>query len=169
MRRCRISRRSSPRRSSASPSDWVGRRSAGRDDRLPRRRNVDVRGRNRGLGLRDRRLLREWLATRLRLFVRSVRVVGSVLNRVSPRQVQTPASPASCTDDADDERACPDADPCYRPATFQEASARVAELVDALDLGSSVARRGGSTPSARTIFGRRQAGACRGRKSQARP
>ena len=28
--------------------------------------------------------------------------------------------------------------------------ARVAELVDALDLGSSVARRGGSTPSART-------------------
>jgi hypothetical protein len=29
--------------------------------------------------------------------------------------------------------------------------ARVAELVDALDLGSSVERRGGSIPSARTI------------------
>jgi hypothetical protein len=29
--------------------------------------------------------------------------------------------------------------------------ARVAELVDALDLGSSIARCGGSTPSARTI------------------
>ena len=30
--------------------------------------------------------------------------------------------------------------------------ARVAELVDALDLGSSIARCGGSSPSARTIF-----------------
>ena len=29
--------------------------------------------------------------------------------------------------------------------------ARVAELVDALDLGSSVLRRGGSTPPSRTI------------------
>src|SRR5213075_1335208 len=32
-------------------------------------------------------------------------------------------------------------------------AARVAELVDALDLGSSIARCGGSTPSARTISG----------------
>ena len=32
--------------------------------------------------------------------------------------------------------------------------ARVAELVDALDLGSSIERCGGSTPSARTMFTR---------------
>lgn len=32
--------------------------------------------------------------------------------------------------------------------------AGVAELVDALDLGSSAARRGGSTPSTRTPFSR---------------
>ena len=34
--------------------------------------------------------------------------------------------------------------------------ARVAELVDALDLGSSIARCGGSSPSARTIAGAQQ-------------
>ena len=33
--------------------------------------------------------------------------------------------------------------------------ARVAELVDALDLGSSIARCGGSSPSARTMSTRR--------------
>ena len=32
------------------------------------------------------------------------------------------------------------------------ANADVAELVDALDLGSSAARRGGSSPLIRTIF-----------------
>jgi hypothetical protein len=40
--------------------------------------------------------------------------------------------------------------------TFKEYSvvkcARVAELADALDLGSSVSRRGGSSPSTRTII-----------------
>src|SRR5438477_3994921 len=38
--------------------------------------------------------------------------------------------------------------------------ARVAELVDALDLGSSIARCGGSTPSARTISAHRTSRGC---------
>ncbi len=38
----------------------------------------------------------------------------------------------------------------YAVRGFRNSSAGVAELVDALDLGSSVARRGGSSPFART-------------------
>ena len=41
------------------------------------------------------------------------------------------------------------AHPCYRPPFLGRA--RVAELVDALDLGSSIERCGGSIPSARTM------------------
>jgi hypothetical protein len=44
---------------------------------------------------------------------------------------------------------CRSFDPCYTRRF--SGRARVAELVDALDLGSSIARCGGSSPSARTI------------------
>src|SRR3982751_5425410 len=47
---------------------------------------------------------------------------------------------------------------CYRPPPSW--AARVAELVDALDLGSSIERCGGSTPSARTISAHRASGGC---------
>ncbi len=40
----------------------------------------------------------------------------------------------------------------YFKFAFSFEQADVAELVDALDLGSSAARRGGSTPSIRTII-----------------
>ncbi len=43
------------------------------------------------------------------------------------------------------------APPCRCNHGWQVTYARVAELVDALDLGSSVLRREGSTPSSRTI------------------
>ena len=46
---------------------------------------------------------------------------------------------------------------CYRPAHLRR-PARVAELVDALDLGPVVERCGGSSPSARTISARSQSG-----------
>jgi hypothetical protein len=47
-------------------------------------------------------------------------------------------------------RGCTGDDPCYRPGTSNSVGAGVAELVDALVLGTSIARCGGSSPFART-------------------